>query len=274
MGHAPEALHGTRLDSTHPRAPELTLCSPNSVAAAIHPSIHPPLVLTGRRARHSLSPQLASQPARHGLPLSGPRSAPAALGSVVMPCDIGEGCLFPFPTGPGTEQEQAQEHPGSRRAGCTLRPSATCDAWAPRRRPTDRLGPPQRYCLPFHCISSGYSLQCRVGVETAEETVSRFLLLQHVHFTLPSSCSASSPPSPPSFGFVETRAGLLVLMLPIHRLAPWLARYPGAYLAIRHLVFSSHFHLILTPHYISSHYTLHLISYTSHLIYTSSHYIS
>jgi hypothetical protein len=38
-----------------------------------------------------------SQPARHGLPLSGPRSAPAALGSVTMPCDIDEGCLSPFP---------------------------------------------------------------------------------------------------------------------------------------------------------------------------------
>jgi hypothetical protein len=162
------ALHCTRLDSTHPRATKLTLCLPNSVAAAIHPSlrlptIHPPLVLTGRRARDAPSPQ----PARHGLLLSRPCSAPAVLGSVMVPCDIGEGCLFPF-SPPAQEQEQEQEHPGSRRARCTLRPSATCDAWAPRRRPTDRLGPAQtRYCLPVYYQLRGtyYTLQCRVGVE-------------------------------------------------------------------------------------------------------------
>jgi hypothetical protein len=150
------ALHCARLDSTHPRATKLTLCSPNSVAAAIHPSlrlptIHPPLVLIGRRARDAPSPQ----PTRHGLPLSGPCSAPAVLGSVMMPCDIGEGCLFPF-----SPPAQEQEHPGSRRAGCTLRPSATCDAWAPRRRPTDRLGP-----VYYQLRGTYYTLQCRVGVE-------------------------------------------------------------------------------------------------------------
>jgi hypothetical protein len=131
----------------------------NSVVAAIHPSlrlptIHPPFVLPGTRSRH-------------GVPLSAPCSAPAVLGSAMMPCDIGESCLFPF-SPPAQEQEQEQEHPGSRRAGCTLRPSATCDAWAPRRRPTDRLGPAQtRYCLSVYYQLRGtyYTLQCRVGVE-------------------------------------------------------------------------------------------------------------
>jgi hypothetical protein len=144
------ALHCARLDSTHPRATKLTLCSPNSVAAAIHPSlrlptIHPPLVLIGRRARDAPSPQ----PTRHGLPLSGPCSAPAVLGSVMMPCDIGEGCLFPFsPPRRRNRNTPAHVAPG---APCAPVPRAT-----PGPHDVDRLIDWVRYTISYeahitHC---------------------------------------------------------------------------------------------------------------------------
>jgi hypothetical protein len=116
------------------------------------------------------------------------------------------------------------------------------------------------------------------------EKVLHFLLIQQVHFTLSScsgssSSSASASASSPSWFLlrawlvVETRAGLLVLMLRIHRVAAWHTQLPTylptwvsviSFFLPHPLSLSSSHYICISSHFVSillNRFALHRISH-------------
>jgi hypothetical protein len=168
---------------------------------------------------------------------------------------------FPFPSPPAQEQDRstpAHVLPG---APCTPVPRAT-------RGPEDdvrRLGRRATYVRYGTLVTLQMPSWCR---DDRRERVSHFPLIQQVHFTSPSSSSASFLLR--AWLAVETRAGLLVLMLCIHRVAAWhpqLPTYLPGYPSSRFFSLSSFLSV-----FISLHWHFHLISFPPYLI--ASHRIA